>query len=178
MTPVTQLPPPLAEVLGEIEGQRARLIDELAGLSPDQTLRSPGPDQWNAAQVVDHLLLAEGFTNNITGLLVGQAEAAGNAMGFPAEITTLNPVPEPISLEAPPPIRPQKELPAGELIDALKSMAALTEKSIESLSTVDPRALKMYHPLFGELDLGQWWSVIAMHYVMHIEQAQAALAGK
>lgn len=177
MTPVTQLPAPLAGVLEEIERQRTRLISELRGLTPQQTMRSPGTDQWNAAQVVDHLLLAEGFTNDVTGMLVGKATAVGEATGFPADLTSLTPVPDPISMEAPPPIRPRQELPAEELIHALRAMAARTSQSIAALATVDPRTCRMPHPLFGELDLGQWWSVIALHYVMHIEQAQAALAG-
>ena len=177
MTPATQLPAPLADVLGEIERQRTHLVTALAGLSPAQTMRSPGLDEWNAAQVVDHLLLAEGFTNDITAMLVGKATAAGEATGFPADLTSLTPVPDPISMEAPPPIRPRQELPSEELITALKVMGERTAQTFPALATVDPRTCKMPHPLFGELDLGQWWSVIAMHYVMHIEQAQLALAG-
>ncbi len=171
------LPAPLANVLADIERQRERLIQSLSGLSPEQTMRAPGPGEWNSAQVVDHLLLAEGFTNDITGMLVGQAVNSDKATGFPAELVQLTPIPEPISLEAPPPIRPQKELPSGELIDSLRKMGERTDQSVRSLATVDPRALKMPHPLFGELDLGQWWLVIAVHFVMHIEQAQAALSG-
>jgi hypothetical protein len=177
MMPPTQLPAPLASVLDEIERQRADLINALSGLTPQQTMRSPGHDEWNAAQVVDHLLLAEGFTNDITAMLVGKSTAAGEATGFPADLTSLTPVPDPISMEAPPPIRPRQELPSEELIAALKAMGERTAQSFSVLATVDPRTCKMPHPLFGELDLGQWWSVIAMHYVMHIEQAQAALSG-
>lgn len=168
------LPAPLAEVLAEIERQRSALISDLGTWSAEQTTRAPSEADWNAAEVVDHLLLAEGFTNDITVMLVGKAKAAGEANGFPPDLASLTPVPEPISLEAPGPIQPKEQRDAGAMIDALKAMGARTTKSISELSTVDPRTLKMPHPLFGVLDLGQWWTVIAVHYEMHIAQAREA----
>jgi hypothetical protein len=169
------LPEPLAEIAAELERQRTRLIEALGGLDAAQTTRSPDPGEWNVAQMVDHLLLAEGFTNDITGMLVDRAADAGEATGFPAELRAFTPPPEPRSLEAPPPIRPRRELGATELMAALTAMSKRTHASFAKLATVDPRRLKMEHPLFGELDLAQWWMVNTIHYGMHIEQAHAAL---
>jgi len=171
------LPKPLAETSANIEAQRARLIDALVGLGPADTLRSPGAEQWSAAQVVDHLLLAEGFTNDLTKMTVDRATAAGEATGFPPDLEAFDPIPPPLSLEAPPPIRPKQELPPEELIAALRAMRERTKASIQSLAAVDPRKYRMPHPLFGELDLGQWWDVHPLHYEMHIVQAQDALKG-
>lgn len=170
------LPEPLHQIAKGIAAKRAELISALSGLDSRQTMQSPGEDQWNAAQVVDHLLLAEGFTNDITTMLVNKARTDGEAAGFPPDLEAFEPLPPPISLEAPPPIRPRQELPAEELITALKEMAVRTQASLELLTSVDPRTLKMAHPLFGDLDLGQWWMVHPLHYEMHIIQAQAALA--
>ena len=172
------LPKPLAETSANIEAQRARLIDALSGLAPEDTTRSPGPERWNAAQVVDHLLLAEGFTNDITKMMVEKATAGGEATGFPADLEAFDPLPPPLSLDAPPPIRPRQELPPEELIAALEAMSERTKASIQSLASVDPSKYRMPHPLFGELDLGQWWDVHPLHYEMHIAQAQDALAGE
>lgn len=171
------LPKPLADTSAKIEAQRARLIEALSALGTEDTMRSPGPDRWNAAQVVDHLLLAEGFTNDITKMMVEKAKADGEATGFPADLKAFEPLPPPISLDAPAPIRPRQELPPEELVTALKDMAERSKASIESLVTVDPRKYRMMHPLFGELDLGQWWDVHPLHYEMHIAQAQDALKG-
>ena len=172
---MTELPKPLANVWADLSAQRSILIEALAGLRAGDTLRSPGPNEWNAAQVVDHLLLAEGFTNQLTMGMVSQAHASGAATGFPDELKAFEPLPEPLGMEAPPPIRPQKELPATELIEALESMGDRTRASLEALASVDPRKYRVPHPLFGELDLGQWWVVHPVHYVMHIAQARAAL---
>jgi hypothetical protein len=172
---MTKLPKPLDDVLSDLSKQRALLINALAGLSPEATLRSPGPDQWNAAQVVDHLLLAEGFTNDLTKMMSDRAGANDEATGFPADLTAFDPLPQPRGMEAPPPIRPQRELPARELVTALTAMGERTRASLEVLASLDPRRYKMEHPLFGELDLGQWWAIHPIHYEMHIAQAQAAL---
>ncbi len=168
------LPAPLAEISSHLETERARLIEMLSGLSADETTRRPGPDQWSAAQLVDHLLLAEGFTNQLTQGMAAQAQASGDATGFPPDLKAFDPLPEPRSMEAPPPIRPQKELPAQELIDALQAMRERTRSSFEALASLDPRRYRMDHPLFGELDLGQWWVIHPIHYEMHIAQAEEA----
>ena len=165
------------EIATDLERERARLIEALRGLDEQQTLRSPGPEEWSAAQVVDHLLLAEGFTNDITTMMVNKARTDGEAMGFPGDLRAFDALPEPISMEAPPPIRPRKELPADELIASLNAMATRTRASFGALSEVDPRRYRMPHPLFGELDLGQWWAVHPIHYAMHIAQAEVALGG-
>ncbi|MEO6197246.1 MAG: DinB family protein [Dehalococcoidia bacterium] len=172
------MPQPLDQIAKGIEAKRAELISALRGLDSRQTMQSPGEDQWNAAQVVDHLLLAEGFTNDITTMLVNKARADGESAGFPPDLDAFEPLPPPISLEAPPPIRSRQELPSEELIASLTEMSVRTHASFEALATVDPRKYRMAHPLFGELDLGQWWMVHPGHYEMHIMQAQAALAPK
>lgn len=168
------LPRPLAELSANLEIERARLIDILAALGGDESTRSPGPDQWSAAQVVDHLLLAEGFTNQLTQTMVRQAEAAGDATGFPSDLDAFDPLPAPLGLEAPPPIQPKQELPVKDLIEALETMRERTRSSFEALASIDPRKYRFAHPLFGELDLGQWWAIHPLHYEMHIAQAQTA----
>jgi DinB superfamily len=172
---MSELPKPLADVWGQLSAERSRLIDRLAGLDAEATLRAPGPGEWSIAQVVDHLLLAEGFTNDFMKARLEQAAAAGEATGFPETLERFDPLPPPLGMEAPPPIRPQKELPAQELIEALRAMSERTRESLELLAAVDPRRYRMPHPLFGELDFGQWWVVHAIHYVMHNAQAVANL---
>ena len=97
------------------------------------------------------------------------------ATGFPTDLTEFEPLPQARSMEAPPPIRPRQELPSSELIAALEAMAVRTKGSFETLATIDPRTLSMEHPLFGTLDLGQWWAIHPGHYDMHSAQAQGAL---
>ena len=174
---MTELPTPLADIWANLSSQRSRLIDRLTGLDAEATLRSPGPGEWSTAQLVDHLLLAEGFTNDFMKAMLDQARAAGEPAGFPAGLEAFDPLPPPLGMETPPPIRPQKELPAVELIEALRAMEERSRATLEALASVDPRKYRMPHPLFGELDFGQWWALHAIHYAMHNAQAQAALGG-
>ena len=173
---MTELPKPLAKIWSDLSAQRSRLIDRLADLSAEAMLRSPGPGEWSTAQLVDHLLLAEGFTNDFMEARLGQAQAAGEATGFPEDLERFDQLPPPLGMEAPPPIRPQKELPAQELIEALRAMGERSSATMVALASVDPRKYRMPHPLFGELDFGQWWVLHAVHYVMHNLQAEATLS--
>jgi DinB superfamily len=173
---VTELPKPLADIWADLSAQRTLLINRLTGLDAEATLRSAGPEEWNTAQLVDHLLLAEGFTNDFMKAMLGQAQAAGDTGGFPADLQAFDPLPPPLGMEAPPPIRPQKELPAVELIEALRKMEERSRATLDALASVDPRQFRMPHPLFGELDFGQWWVLHAIHYAMHNAQAKAALS--
>jgi len=175
---VTELPRPLADISEALAGQRSRLIDALRGLRATDTVRSPGAEEWSAAQVVDHLLLAEGFTNDLTKMMVERAEASGDAAGFPADLTVFDPLPPPRGMEAPPPIRPRQQLPPAELIAALEAMGERSRSSFAAMASFDPRQYSMEHPLFGLLDLGQWWMVHPVHYEMHIAQAQEALKAR
>ncbi|HEY8766713.1 MAG TPA: DinB family protein [Dehalococcoidia bacterium] len=173
---MSELPKPLADIWANLSAQRALLIDRLTGLDAEATLRSPGPGEWSTAQLVDHLLLAEGLTNDFMAARLTEAAGAGEATGFPAGLEAFDQLPPPLGMEAPPPIRPQKELPALELIEALRAMGARSRATLEQLAAVDPRKQRMLHPLFGELDFGQWWVLHAIHYVMHNAQAEANLS--
>src|SRR5437870_12889560 len=62
--------------------------------------------------------------------MLAQAQAAGQATGFPAELQAFDPLPPPLGMEAPPPIRPQKELPAQELINALQAMGERSKTTL------------------------------------------------
>jgi hypothetical protein len=171
---MTELPKPLADIWAYLCAQRTLLSDWLTGLDAEATLRSPGPDEWSTAQLVDHLLLAEGFTNDFMTAMLTQAQAAGDTTGFPANLRAFDPLPPPLGMEAPPPIRPQKELPALELVEGLRKMEERSRATFEALASVDPRQFRMPHPLFGELDFGQWWVLHAIHYALHNAQARAA----
>src|SRR5438094_10076158 len=93
---MTVLAKPLADIWADLSEQRSILIEALKGLAAHYTLRSPGANEWNAAQVVDHLLLAEGFTNQFTMGMVGQAQAAVDANGFHPVLDVLQSLLEPM----------------------------------------------------------------------------------
>jgi hypothetical protein len=169
------VPAPLAELLANLETERSRLIELLSTLGPDEATRRPTPDDWSPAQLVDHLLLAEGFTNRLTETMAARALASSEATGFPSDLTAFEPLPPPDGMEAPPPIWPQKELAPAELIEALREMSEWTKKSFKAMATLDPRKYRMAHPIFGEIDLGQWWLIHPLHYEMHLAQSQEAL---
>jgi hypothetical protein len=167
------LPQLLIDTRDALESQRSALLEALAGLDASLVNASPAEGEWSVAQVVDHLLLAEEFTNAITGSLAEKAREAGAANGFPADLSSFAALPPPIGMEAPPPIRPSRTL--TDLAAELTAMRSRTVGAFDALATVDPRAHVVPHPLFGPLDLGQWWVLQSVHYGMHLAQARAAL---
>lgn len=163
------LPVLLEKTLADIERPRDALIT-LVSDSAGQTGAPAGSDSWGISQIVDHLLLAEGFTNDLTETFASRTRDAG-ATGFPPDLEAFDQLPPPIGLEAPEPIRPRRAL--LDLVGELNSMRGRTRGAFDLLSSFDPRAYSFPHPLFGALNLGQWWVLQGVHYGMHLEQARS-----
>jgi hypothetical protein len=162
------LPPLLARTIDDLERHRSELI-ALVEVQPGRATGS-AVDAWNIEQIVDHLLLAEGFTNDLTAAMADRAADTG-APVFPENLEQFAPLPPPTGIEAPEPIRPRRRLEG--LPAELRAMSVRTRASFERMALFDPREFSIPHPLFGELDLGQWWVLQGVHYDMHLSQSRA-----
>ena len=71
---------------------------------------------------------------------------------------------------------PSHGKPIGELLATMKATRERSRQSVEKLATVDPRRLIFKHLRFGDLDLGQWWTLQAAHDGIHLAQLREVKA--
>lgn len=166
------LPRAVGRLWDELESVRADVLREVEGLSQRQADWKPGEKDWSVGEVVHHLTIAEISTGKLTSKLFKEAEAAGALTPFPPALEELGRPPkvEPGPAEAPQVVWPEAGKPIAELIAGMKATRERSRQSIERLATADPRRLRFKHFRFGDLDLGQWWTLQAEHDGIHLKQ--------
>jgi hypothetical protein len=166
------LPRPVAELWETLQSVRAEVLREAEGLSQAQADWKPGEKDWSVGEIIDHLTIAEIATGKLTTKLTREAEAAGALAAFPPDLTAFRPLPPdpPGPAEAPPVVWPSHGKAIVELIATMKATRERSRQSIEKLGTVDPRRLTFKHGRFGDLDLGQWWTLQGTHDGIHLAQ--------
>jgi hypothetical protein len=167
--------PNLATVLATLDDARQALRQATEAIPPARRSESPGPDRWSAAQVLEHISLAEGgFTTWITsGIEKARAAGIGN------ETSERTPLPPRIGgLMAD---RVNRRMardvvqPRGGMSDAAAWEAiAKGERRLRTvLSLADGLALNevmVDHPALGPFNVYQWIELMAAHRQRHAEQ--------
>ena len=165
-------PPPIERLWDELQSVRADILREVEGLSQRQADFRPGEKDWSVGEVVHHLTLAEIATGKLTTKLFKESEAAGTLVPFPAALDALGRPPRVTSgpADAPQVVWPEAGKLIGEVIAVMKATRERSRQSMERLAKADPRPLKFKHFRFGDMDLGQWWTLQAEHDGIHLGQ--------
>jgi hypothetical protein len=167
--------PHLATVLATLDDARQALRQATDTIPPARRSESPGPDRWSAAQVLEHISLAEaGFTTWITAG-IEKARAAG----LGTETSERTPLPEHIGgLMA-------DRLNRRTARDVVQPRSGMTEEAAWQaiakgdrrlrtvLSLADGLALNevmVDHPALGPFNVYQWIELMAAHRRRHAEQ--------
>ena len=164
------LPAALEAIARDLDAARAEVLREADGLSQAQADWRPTVDDWSVAEILHHLTLAEINTGKLTSKLL---KDTGSAVApYPPDLPAFAPVPAwpPGPREAPPVVRPEAGHPIGQLVQDMRTTRERSRQSLERLATVDPRAFTWRHFAFGEMDLGQWWMLQALHDRDHLQQ--------
>ena len=168
------LPGKLAALYEEMEKVREETLATLSGLSEDKMRRAEG-ENWSAAQILYHILMAETGTSKVIRKAI---KSAGGALPpYPEDDSRLcvRELSRPVgAFEAPEFVRPKDPPGKDELLRLARETREQTAASFSMLAAVDPRAASFPHPLYGELDLYEWPSVtILMHERDHQNQLRA-----
>jgi hypothetical protein len=170
------LPGKLAELFGEMEKVRGETLAALSGLSEDEMRRADGED-WSAAQILYHILMAEIGTSKVIRKAI--KSAGGTLPSYPEDDSRLSArkLSRPVgSFQAPESVRPKDPPGKDELLRLARETREQTAASFSLLAAVDPRSARFPHPLYGELDLYEWPSVtILMHERDHQNQLRELL---
>jgi hypothetical protein len=169
------LPPAVDALWNELQSVRAQILKEVEGLSQPQADWRPSDREWSVGELIHHLTLAEIATGKLTSKLLKEST---DATPFPADLKGFAPLPArpPGPAEAPPVVRPEHGHKIDELLGTFKAARERSRQSIERLAAVDPRELSWPHPIFGDLNLAQWWMLQAHHDADHLKQLRAVKA--
>ena len=166
------LPQAIERLWDELQSVRAEILREIEGLSQRQADWKPGEKDWSVGEIVHHLTLAEIATGKLTTKLFKEGEAAGTLAPYPQDLAALGRLPKapPGPAEAPPVVWPEAGKPIAALTEGMKATRERSRQSVERLATADPRPMTFKHFRFGDMDLGQWWTLQAEHDGIHLRQ--------
>jgi hypothetical protein len=167
--------PNLAAVLVTLDDAGRALRRTTDTVPSDRRSERPAPDRWSAAQVLEHISLAEGgFTSWITsGIEKARAAGVGN------ETSERTPLPPHIGGLMADRVnrRTARDVvqPRGEMSDAeaLAAIAKVERRLRTVLSLADGLALNevmVEHPALGPFNVYQWIELMAAHRLRHAEQ--------
>jgi len=147
--------PVLVELVDE---QRARLLGLLDGLSEEQVVFRPGPDQWSVADVLRHVIAGEeGVAHIVESLARGAVPGGKRVMGRQV---------------------PDEGQPLAALIERLRAARAGLLARIHGWPASPDLAATFDHPFFGPLNCKGWLAFQRLHDADHIgqlEQIKAAV---
>jgi hypothetical protein len=167
--------PHLASVLASLDEASGTLKHAMESIPADRRSERPAPGRWSAAEVIEHLSLAEGgFATWITsGIEKARAAGLGNETaertGLPDRIRTI--LGDRINRrQAPERVQPKGDMTADASLQALSK----GERRLRTvLSLADGLALNeviVEHPSLGPFNVYQWIELIAEHRRRHAAQ--------
>jgi hypothetical protein len=171
------LPPKIAALYEEMEKVRGETLSTVSGLTDEEFSRKVG-EEWSAAQILHHLLMAETGTSKVIRKSI---KSSGGALPpYPADDSGLEvrKFEKPVGAnQAPESIRPENPPGKDDLLRLARETREQTAASFAMLATVDPRSAHFPHPQFGEINLYEWPVVtVLMHEREHQGQIRTLLA--
>lgn len=170
-----------ADAVAALEDTRAKVMLIAATLSDEEWNFQAAPDRWSVAQVVEHLMLAEGaLWEQINTALAKEvdpqwaAKTEGKFEGFRQLIPDRSQ-----RFQAPAPLQPKAtEGERPSRAEVVKGYLAARERSIAfARKTELPlKALLMENPNFGEISAYHCLYLISLHNDRHNQQIEEILA--
>jgi hypothetical protein len=172
--------PHLASVLASLDDASGALKRAVDSIPAERRGERPAPDRWSAAEVIEHLSLAEkGFASWITsGIEKARAGGLGNETAervvLPDRIRTI--LGDRVNRRQ----APERVQPKGDMtVEAAWQALSMGERRLRTvLSLADGLALNeviVEHPSLGPFNVYQWIELMAEHRRRHA--AQIAEAG-
>jgi hypothetical protein len=161
-------------VLEQLGASEARLLGLVEGLSPAQWGFREDAERWSIAEVVEHLVVFEGFiTSAVTNSLRGTAEPEKMAQVGPKEPLVLGLAgTRGAKLKA-----REATRPVGRWVDGAELVAEFRKARGRTIAFAagtdcDLRTHFFPHIAFGDLDCYQWLVVVGQHTLRHCLQIE------
>lgn len=162
-------------VVDYLEQTKASILGATADFTEEQWRFKPSPEQWSAAECVEHIAVVEqSLVRTLQRLAAGPPcaeEVLASTLGKEALI--LRAVPSRRGkVQAPEPARPSNRWPDTSTLVA--SFIEIRDRTIVYVQSTDDPLRRVTHPhmVFGPLDGYQWLLFLAAHSERHLRQLQ------
>ncbi|MBG8555410.1 DinB family protein [Hymenobacter guriensis] len=164
----------------QLERATEKLLNSAAALGDTRAHQSPGPNQWSAAQVVQHLLVAEQGIGQYIGKKVQQEEGLlKSGVGARLRAGLLRVLLRAPFLKFKAPARLAALMPEGAAVPPLPQLRtdwATSRRQLERLLNEFPSTLLdkaiFKHPRSGMLNIYQTLDFMVDHVLHHQRQVQ------
>ncbi len=168
----------LDQLIDEVAQARARFLDAVDGVSPEQAVFKPEPGRWSILEITEHIARAEeagvfGMWRALDGYRRGEPIWSGDPVhrGLPIEEVVARTW------------QPKEQVPAiaaprwggafAYWIARLRSEQVVLEELAQALSGVVLEEVIYPHPLSGPLDVRQRLEFLRFHLDRHRAQVEA-----
>ena len=165
-------------VVERLAASEARLLGLVEGLGPAQWGFREDAERWSIAEIVEHLIVLEGFiTGAVTNSLQGPAEPGKMALADAKEPLVLGLAESRgIKLKA-----REATRPVGRWVDGAELIAEFRKARARTIefaaeTECDLRGHFFPHIAFGDLDCYQWLVVVGQHTLRHCLQIEEILS--
>jgi DinB superfamily len=168
----------LAEISDFLDGRRAEVYAVTEGIPAERLERIPAGGGWTAAQVLEHLALAESKTSQYLAARLAKAIAAG--LPHEQEESPILAAADGIAsvglLNAPEAVIPAPVVTASTAMAGLRASHEEMRALLQSADGWALAAVQTRHPLFGPLNMYQSLLLIGHHDRRHLPQIRRAVA--
>jgi hypothetical protein len=162
-------------VLDQLAASKARLLELVDGLTPDQWTFRPAEGRWSIGECMEHVVRVETRVLGIIGtkLAEGAPEPEKRDPAHAKDAVVAQGVPDRTARrEAPEPVRPTGQWPGPD--ELLAEFRKTRQRTTEFAATTQADLRSYFHPHggFGELDCYQWLLVLSLHGSRHAQQIE------
>jgi DinB superfamily len=161
----------LTPILLQLESTRAALFGVAEPLPENHWTEAPKPGAWSAGEVFAHLAMVE-------SRVVAQSELLMAAP--PVTVPFWRCIHLPVSLAEWRGFRVKSPIPLDRGLvaakqDSFNRLATIRNRTVQLIEENRRRELRLYrfpHPLFGNLNIYDWFRLLAFHEARHTKQLQ------
>jgi hypothetical protein len=171
--------PRIQELLDYLDAQHVALREAVESVPVARRNESPGPEQWSAAGVLEHLAIVETSIGRLLKDRITNARASG--VGQESEMSSVIATFSPQSvildrarrITASPGAHPKQNLSWEAALEAHDGARRELRDTLISADGLALGAVTHPHPVFGPLDLYHWFAFVGGHEARHAEQIRA-----
>jgi uncharacterized damage-inducible protein DinB len=162
-------------LLKNLADSRERLLGTVSGLSFEQLHYRPAPERWTVAECVEHITTVEGRVLGLIQKTLSDSPTPAKRSAMEDRTLVKDVAGRITRFQAPEFLAPRGQWPDEQL---LKEFEAARQRTQEFAGSTESDLRKHFyaHPVFGDLDLYQWFLLISAHCERHRAQSEEVMA--